>query len=126
MHKCVAIVPLLLQVHQLNSTRYRYNNNDIKSPLCDKCDLYEVKSVDHLLFWCTSISDTRDTLWSNVLENCPSEKLSSHLQSMPDNHIATFILSGLHNTYIHEWYPLYESLVSFIFNVYKDCLKLDA
>jgi hypothetical protein len=113
MPKCIAIIQMLLEVHQLNSCRFRYNKSDIKSSLCDKCQMYEVETVDHLLFRCTSLCGIRNTLWNNVLQNCPSETLRSELQCMPDSHIATFLLSGLHNTYIYEWYPLYEAIASF-------------
>ena len=84
-----------------------------------------VEPIDHLLFRCTSLCSIRNTLWNNVLQNCPSETLRSELQCMPDSHIATFLLSGLHNTYIPEWYSLYEAIASFIYNVYKERLKLD-
>ena len=62
-------------------------------------------------------------MWENLIKMSPSEVLSREICSMSWNGLATFTLSGLHNSFIPEWQDLFEALCNFLYTMYADRTK---
>ena len=122
--KCKTIMRLLMEVHILNSRQSKYNKkqNERHSALCI-CDQYEVESVEHMLFKCTSKTSIRELLWESVLEECPSNIFKDQLTAMAPREKTSFILGGLNDGYVVEWDSLYCSIANFTHGVYTERLK---
>ena len=117
--KCVTIIRLFMCCSKLNMCLYRYTNNNIQSPLCNICSDYEEETIHHMLFRCKGLSHIRGTLWKKVIESCPSNRMKVEINSMSDRNKATFLLSGLHSSYVQEWITLFKAICDFIYFMYS-------
>ena len=122
--KCKDIMRLLLGCHKLNSCTYKYSNNDIQNAMCTKCMFYEVESVSHFLFKCTMFEDIRAEQWSNIIANCPTEAMKEDILAMSSEQRTTYLLSGLRNSYIPEWKPMFDAIATYVNAMYKERCKL--
>ena len=123
LYKCVSIVRLLMGCHRLNTCLYRYGQNEIASPLCNECSFYEEETVDHMLFRCSSLSHLRRDLWNKVMLMSPSEVLNREMCSMSWTKLSTFILSGLHNSFVPEWKEFFDAMCEFVYKLYTQRVK---
>ena len=102
---CKDIMRLLLGSHKLSSCSYKYSNNDIQNGTCSKRMLYQVESVSHCLFKCTMFEDIRAENWRNIIANCAIDAMSS-------KHRNTFMLSGLNNSDVPDWKPMFDAIAT--------------
>ena len=117
--KCRHIFKLLFKVHRLNSCLYKYKDNDITSPLCSLCDMYESESADHMLFRCSRLQGKRDILWNDVLWHCPTQALLDYISKSRHQELCVFLLTCLHNTFVVEWSEFYRAICMFVSGMYE-------
>lgn len=123
MYKCRCIMKLYLDVHHLNTHVHKFGKCNTNS-LCHKCDENVPDTIEHMLFDCVALEDTRKTLWEQVICSCPSSILAEQILSMPLCERATFMLSCLGNGYIEEWTDLYTCIVNFIYRLYVTSINI--
>ena len=116
--KCFVIIRLLFGHHKLNSCLYRNKAEDVHTPICQMCDLYENETVEHLLFRCKKYDELRVTLWNEVLYHCPSESMYEYLTNMPRGKVTCLLLTGLNSTYTHEWSDFFTAILQFVYKMY--------
>ena len=119
--RCRIIVRLLLDCHKLKCCRVRYHEPDVVDSICELCTLHCSETVAHILFECPGNVDRREVLWNEIAKECP-EKLLKEMGCMNSVKKTSFLLTGLNNTFIVEWTSLFEKIVQFIYNVYKERL----
>ena len=117
MHKCRVIAKLLLGCDQLKSRRYCYKQADTRDPFCDYCDRRYLENASHLLFECAENEGLRVVMWQKVVEQCPPALLRDMMSLSAEDKTA-FLLSGLCNTFINEWMPLYQAIANYIYKLY--------
>ncbi len=120
--KCKTAIRLLLECHNLNVCACKYPTSVVKSSLCTCCSKFTNDTIEHLLFECDVLSDTREILWNDILSESPSITFTKQLEDMDLCKRATYLVSGLNNSYVSEWDSLFSSIVSFIHNMYKQKL----
>ena len=115
--KCKIILKLFLEVHLLNSRRYKFVND--VNPECDICDSSAPETVEHILFDCIGLNDIRKTLWNDVLQACPSETLKDHIMTMSLLNRTNFLLNCMGNGYVAEWNEFFSNIAIFISTMYN-------
>ena len=117
-YKCRVIIRLLLDCHNLKSCQLRYKREGVTNALCAYCNHGQIETISHVLFSCQALSDLRQLYWNRVLENCP-HRLVQEMNLMNLEQKTALLLSCFNNTFIDEWIPLYNAVVNFIYNLYK-------
>ena len=68
--KCRNIVKLCIGEHEINRSKYRYNAINYSNS-CLICSSYENESIEHMLFRCETLQDSRQIALSNLLNSMP-------------------------------------------------------
>ena len=80
-----------------------------------------------MLFECDVLTDSRKILWDDILKESLSHIFAKELEDMDSWDRATFLISGLYNTYVVEWDSLFSAIVLFIHTMYnKKCHHIDS
>ena len=93
---------------------FQCNFNRSTCALC--CDGPDV--LCHILFQCEALNPERLVHWQTIVKEMPLA-MSGEVSELPDQIKIEYLLSGLNNSYIHEWQNLYESIADFISIMYK-------
>ena len=117
-HKCHNIARLFLNCHKLNTCLHKHGNSPVPSPLCTLCNEYKMETVEHMLFECTGLQSERWSLWQNVLKSAPTPVIKDYLISSDNLTKCIFLLSGLMNSYISEWFTFYKETAAFLSGMY--------
>ena len=87
--------------------------------MCDKCDMYCVDSIEHVLFICHNNVDTHAILWNAIVTNCPPAMVNE-LNTMDAKAKSMFLLNALFCDYTDEWNTLYIAISQYISTLYYD------
>ena len=99
------IMRLLLNVYRLGNER------------CILCEWNVSNSIEHIFFECPHVSEVRERLWSNVIDNCP-DAMAMEMYRMNTAQRSKFILNGFFCNYTQEWHMLYCTVAKFIYVIY--------
>ena len=91
---------------------------NLTSRLCRLCDYQVNEDVTHILIKCDRYDAERRTGLNSISSYMPDAMVSS-FSNKNDEEKARFLISGLHNCYVHEWAQIYEAIVIFVWNTYK-------
>ena len=117
LNSCRIIMRLLLDVHSLQNCKSRYD--DDVSALCPHCEEYVCETVEHWMFECSKWGDVRHESWKDVMDNCPTDVLKTHISGLLPRQRAKFLISCMYNSYIVEWNALYTSILNFVTKMHK-------
>jgi endonuclease/exonuclease/phosphatase family metal-dependent hydrolase len=120
--KCRTLLRLLLGCSDLRSCQFRYKKEGTCDPYCCFCDERSVENVTHILFECKENHELRAKLWGNVIECCP-DALCQQIKYMSASEKTSLMLTGLNNSFINEWMPLYRSVMNYIYKIYISRIK---
>ncbi len=82
---------------------------------CNECKI----SLDHLLFNCKKINDTRIKLGNDVIAVSPNG-LVKDFQCMDSIDKLKLLLNGLNISYNSEWSELYSAIIRFVYIMSTD------
>ena len=99
--------------------RYKYVTNSSKRSLCFNCSMFVNDSIEHMLFECDTLQDTREILWNDVINACPSVIFRQQLEAMEPWRRATYLISCLNYSYVVKWDKLINRILCFIHAMYE-------
>ncbi len=100
--KCSVIVRLLVSPGKSEET------------VCNKCNSYQQRDYEHILFECTYLEHERSKLWINFIESCP-RNMACDINLLNNTDKTNFLLNCMNNTYEREWHDIYKSLIDFVY-----------
>ncbi len=88
-----------------------------ESQPCKRCKTFTRATYEHILFTCNTLTNKRNDSWRKVLSDCPG-KLGYELECMSGCDKTSFILNALNNSYISEWHACFQSLATYIHDMW--------
>ena len=96
-----------------------YGANFGRNARCQICDLYELDSIYHIMFHCSSLNGVRDTHINELRRSMPTAMRNEYDQ-MSNQQKLTYLLSGLNSDkYVPEWQEVYYRISNLVFEIYK-------
>lgn len=105
---------------RINRTIIRLNLNVERFGLkiCQDCDMFVYRSIEHVMFECTVKEGIREKYWMVVMEVCPVQLIVA-MNRMSIYERCVFILNGCNCKYITEWNNLYCAISTFVYNMFN-------
>ena len=107
--KVAAVVALLCG----NEPRGMQCNYDSK--FCKLCECRQNDTLEHILFWCSSLADIRETRYMKLLQCMPLGMRASYDEMIVNDKIV-FLLSGMQA----EFECVMTGIVEFIYEMYRE------
>ena len=104
---CKTIVKALLNVYRYGTER------------CHICQDYDRNSVEHIMFTCSSLHNTRVDKWRNVIRDCPPQMINE-FNCMTEHQRWYFMLNCFNCDFVPEWVELYASVSTYISCMFKE------
>ena len=76
-----------------------------------------IENTEHIIFHCTTLSNTRQENLSAILNTMPIAMVTSY-ELMTVNEKLIFICSPLLSNYIPEWQGVYENIACMVYNIF--------
>ena len=88
------------------------------SRICKMCSDQATEGVTHILMKCKSYEIVRLANLGAIMFYMPAA-LKLCFSMKDDVEKVQFLISGLQNSYVKEWSPLYRSITNFVYDIYK-------
>ncbi len=117
--KCRLLLRLMVGEHRLqdNMVRVTRGLGGVTPAVCQLCTSFEQENLQHMLFQCVALQETRVRLWGEVEAVAPPA-LTLEMNSLGARERTIFILAGFRSGYIPEWEDTYKAILSFVVNMY--------
>lgn len=113
---CSLMINMMTGNHSLNCARGKYGAN---TSLCQLCDSYQTETLNHMLFVCDGLSETRSELLTKLVDAMP-QPMACAFRQMQIAEKTAYILNGMNSDHlILEWAKVYTQILVFTTNMYK-------
>ena len=113
--RCRVAIRLLYDCHGLKSCRFKYKN--ASDPYCEKCGNMAVEDPEHIMWYCDANIEIRQAMWDSIQVVSPPALYES-MVNMDICDRTVFFLSGMMNTFTHEWSETLHTMLEFIERLY--------
>ena len=113
LYKQVAAIMAIIMGGQPRSMQKNFDKK-----LCQICNSRMADNSCHVIFDCRALNSVRTKHLERISRTMPIPMIAC-FQTMSKVEKQMFLLSPLNSTYIAEWFPIYEAIAVFIYDVYK-------